>query len=47
MQEYTDSNTPLDTFDSDCHDCPGGIIRSRDRLTEEDIIFMINVAEQV
>eukprot|EP00356_Strombidium_inclinatum_P015164 CAMPEP_0170482330 /NCGR_PEP_ID=MMETSP0208-20121228/2393_1 /TAXON_ID=197538 /ORGANISM="Strombidium inclinatum, Strain S3" /LENGTH=402 /DNA_ID=CAMNT_0010755157 /DNA_START=112 /DNA_END=1317 /DNA_ORIENTATION=- len=46
MQEYNDSETPLDIFDSECHDCPGGIIKSRDRLTEDDIIFMINVSEQ-
>lgn len=47
MQEYGDNETPLDNFDSECHDCPGGIIKSRDRLTEDDIVFMINVSEQV
>ena len=23
---FGDSDTPLDKFDTDCHDCPGGII---------------------
>ena len=50
MQEYGDKDTPLDSFDSKCHDLEsdkGGIAQSRDRLSEDDIIFMINVSEQV
>ena len=46
--EYNKDNTPLDTFDSSCHDQDGGVIQnSSGRYTEEDLVFMINTSEQV
>lgn len=44
---YNDDNTPLDKFDSDCHNVEGGIIKQHHRLSEDEIIFMINVSEHV
>ena len=47
IDECNDEDTPLDQFDSECHQVPNGIINSRAELKEEDILFMVNVSEQV
>jgi len=45
---YDDDDTPLDTFDTECHDQDGGVIQScNGRYSEEDLVFMINTSEQV
>ena len=43
---YDDQSTPLDYFDSECHSEEGGIIQTH-RLSEDELIFMINVSEHV
>lgn len=45
--EYGDDDTPLDYFDSDCHTCDHGIISARSRLGDEELMYMINLAEHV
>jgi hypothetical protein len=45
---YDDDDTPLDNFDTECHDQDGGVIQScNGRYSEEDLVFMINTSEQV
>ena len=47
IDECDDDDTPLDQFDSMCHSVPNGISVARTRLQEEDLLFMVNVSEQV
>ena len=48
MGQYTEDNTPFDIFDSECHNLKGGIAHAGERLEDEDdIVFMINLAEHV
>ena len=47
IDECNDDDTPLDQFDSECHQVANGISNSRNRLLEEDLLFMVNVSEQV
>lgn len=44
--EYNDDDTPLDSFDSECHNKEGGIIQScSERYSEDDLMLMINLSE--
>jgi hypothetical protein len=41
--DYTDTNTPLEFFDANCHKFDGGMADAR--MSEDELKFMINVAE--
>lgn len=45
--EYGDNDTPLDNFDSQCHDCKDGIKKTSGGLGESKIMFLINTAEHI
>ena len=44
MPNYDSDKTPFDDFDNDCHK---QIINSKKDLTDEQLLFMVNTAEQV
>ena len=46
MGNYTNDATPLDHYDSECHKVDGGCINSMKTMSEEELIFMVNVSEQ-
>jgi hypothetical protein len=45
MQEYDKDNTPLDEFDDECHE--DGFSQQKKGMQDSDIMYMINVSEQV
>lgn len=46
MGEYTNINTPLDQYDDEIHNASNGIGSQMQKLSEEELIFMINLSEQ-
>jgi hypothetical protein len=50
MQDYKDEETPLDAFDDECHgnsESKEGIIANKMTMSDSDIMYMVNVSEQV
>lgn len=45
--QYGEDNTPFDDFDSSCHNNFIGSKNTLSNITEEDIVFMINVSEHI
>ena len=46
MGEYTNETTPLDQYDSACHETQNGIIAKKTAMSDEDLVFMVNLSEQ-
>ena len=46
MGDYGNDTTPLDHYDSECHDGDNGINKKLKSMNDEDLIFMINLSEQ-
>ena len=44
---YTDEDTPLDNFDSKCHDCKDGIKKTSASLLDTQFMFLINTADHI
>ena len=45
MGDYGNDTTPLDHYDSECHDGDNGINKKLKSMNDEDLIFMINLSE--
>jgi|TARA_B110001469_G_C9478590_1_gene240046 hypothetical protein len=44
---YGEQDTPLDNFDSKCHDCKDGIKETSANLEDSQYMFLINTAEHI
>lgn len=44
---YNDENTPLDNFDSKCHDCKDGYKSAAANMSDHEFMFLINTAEHI
>lgn len=47
IDDCGDEDTPLDQYDSECHAEGIGNSKVRMTLNEEELLFMVNVSEQV
>jgi hypothetical protein len=49
MKDYDNDKTPLDEFDDECHKIGDGMViqKQSDIMTDINIMYMINVSEQV